>query len=188
MQLYRRVVSLKKQKAKIRDWGIVFFYTLVIYISLPLLPSLWGKFASYAGNFTNYVVAVILGLIGIFIIFYLIAKRKDTRNFIWLAILAFAYALGLNRLKLPVERIHFIEYGLLSVFVFRALRHSIHDKSIYLWSGIIVFCLGFLDEGIQYVLPNRVYDTRDVIVNGVAGVLGLLLIGLCFQPKLKSPK
>ena len=83
---------------------------------------------------------------------------------------------------------HFIEYGLLGFLVFRALRHNISDKSIYLCSGIIVFCLGFLDEGIQYVLPNRVYQISDVIVNGISGVLALLIIGLCFQPELESLK
>ena len=187
MQPYSETLYLKKQEAKkIGDWAIVLSYTLLIYISLPLMPGLWGKFTRYAGNFADYVAAVILAVFGIIIIFYLISKQKDIRNFVWLAILAFAYAWGLSRLKLPIERIHFIEYGLLSIFVFRALRHNIRDKSIYLWSGISVFCLGFLDEGIQYVLPNRVYETRDVIVNGIAGVLGLFLIGLCFQPKLEN--
>lgn len=150
------------------------------------MPGLWKRFQACAGDFANYVAAVVLALFGIFIVFYLIAKRKAIRNFVWLIILASAYTWGLSRLELPIERIHFIEYGLLSILIFRALRHNLRDKSIYVWSGIAVFCLGLLDEGIQYLLPNRVYDTRDVIVNGIAGILGLLLIGLCFQPRLKG--
>ena len=186
MRLYKKTLHLEKQRVKkIRDRGIVVSYTLLIYISLPVMPGLWGRFARYAGNFTNYFAAFVLGLIGLFIVFYLISKRKGTHNFIWLAVLAFVYAWGLSRLELPIERIHFIEYGLLGLLVFRALRHNIKDTSLYLWSGIIVFCLGFLDEGIQYVLPNRVYQISDVVVNGVAGILGLLLIGLCFQPNLE---
>lgn len=175
----------KPQVKKVRDWSVVTFYTLFIYITLPVMPGLWNRFSRVAGNFANYLAAFILGLIGLLIALYLIIKQKDIRNFIWLAILACAYVLGLNRLKLPIERLHFIEYGLLGLLIFRALRHKIRNKSIYLWSGIAVFCLGFLDEGIQYLLPNRVYQTRDVMVNGLAGVLGLLLIGLCFQPKLE---
>lgn len=172
----------------LRDWGIALFYAFLIYISLPAMPGLWGKFARYAGNLADYLAAFILSFIGLFIIFYLISKRKDICNFIWLAILAFCYAWGLSRLKLSVERIHFIEYGLLSILLFRAFRHNIRGKSIYLWSGITVFCLGFLDEGIQYILPNRVYEIKDVIVNGVGGVLGLLLIGFVFKPELESLK
>ena len=189
MPLCSETLYLKKQKSeKIRDWGIVLFYVLFIYISLPFMPGLWGELSRYTGNFANYFAAIILGIFGLFIIFYLISKQKDIRNFVWLATLASAYTIGLSRLELSIERVHFLEYGLLSLFVFRALKHNIRDKSIYLWSGIIVFCLGFLDEGIQYVLPNRVYETKDVIVNGVAGILGLLVIGLCFQPELKNPK
>ena len=189
MQLYSGILDLKKQRIKrMRDWWIVLFYILFLYISLPFMPGLWGRFVQTAGRLADYFAAFILGIIGLFIILYLITKRKDIRNFMWLAMLASAYAVGLNSLKLSIERIHFIEYGLLSLLVFRALRHNIGDKSIYLWSGITVFCLGFLDEGIQYLLPSRVYDTRDVIANGVAGVLGLLVIGLCFQPKLEGLK
>ncbi|MBZ9578193.1 VanZ family protein [Patescibacteria group bacterium] len=178
---------MKRYKTeKIRDWAIVFSYALLIYISLPMMPGLWEKFTRYTGNFADYVAPFILGFIGLSVIYYLISRQKGIRSFIWLLILASAYAWGLSRLELSIERVHFLEYGLLSLFVFRALRHNIRDKSIYLWSGIAVFCLGFLDEGIQYILPNRVYETKDVIINGFAGILGLFLIGLCFQPKLEN--
>ena len=178
----------KQETKKIRDYGIALSYILFIYISLPLMPGLWERFAAKVGNFADYFTAVLLAVFGLFIIFYLISKRKNVRNFIWLAILASAYAWALSSLEISVERVHFVEYGLLTLFVFRALNHNIRDKSLYLWSGIAVFCLGFLDEGIQYLLPNRVYNTRDVVVNGIAGILGLLVIGLCFQPKLENLK
>lgn len=178
----------KRQIKKIRDWGIVFLYTLLIYITLPVAPGLWGRFTKVAGNFANYFAASILALFGLFIIFYLIAKQKAIRNFIWLLILAAAYSFGLSKLKLPIERIHFVEYGLLAALVFRALRHHIRGNAIYVWSGVAVFCLGLLDEGVQYILPTRVYDTRDVIVNGIAGILGLLLIRLCLQPELEHAR
>ena len=187
MLLCSGTLHLEQQRAKkIRDWGIVLFYVSFIYISLPIMPSIWKGFVSKVGSFADYAAAIILVIFGSFIVFYLISKQKDIRSFMWLAILACVYAFGLSRLELPIERIHFIEYGILSIFVFRALRHNIKNKSIYLWSGIAVFGLGLIDEGIQYVLPNRVYETRDVIVNGVAGILGLFLIGLCFKPKLES--
>lgn len=185
MQLYSEILYLRKQKIrKIRDRWLVISYTLLIYITLPVSPRLWERFTGYAGNFADYVTAVILGLAGLLIVFYLISKRKSIRAFIWLATIASAYAWGLKNLDLSIERIHFIEYGLLAVLVFRALRHHIRDKSIYLCSGFAVFWLGFLDEGIQYILPNRVFELKDVIVNGAAGALGVLLIAFCFQPEL----
>ena len=185
MRLYRKALSLKRQELrKAIDIGAALSYSLFIYISLPIMPRFWERLTGYVGNFANYAAAFILGLIGLLIIFYLISNRKGFASFIWVVILASAYAWGLSRLELPIERMHFVEYGLLSLFVFRALRHNIRDRSIYFWSGLSVFCLGFLDEGIQYLLPNRVYEIKDVVVNGVAGILGLLVIGLCFRPKL----
>ena len=75
--------TMKKQTIKkARDWSIVSFYIFLIYISLPVTPSLWSGFARYAGSFVNYVAAFILSLIGLFITFYLILKRKDIYRFI----------------------------------------------------------------------------------------------------------
>jgi len=187
MPPYSETLHLKKQQTKgRRDRRILFVYIFLIYVSLPVAPGLWRRFTSYTGNFADYFAAITLAAFGLFVIFYLASNRKGIRSFIWLVILASAYAIGLSRLKLPIERIHFIEYSLLSILLFRVLRHNIRDKSIYIWTALAVFCLGLLDEGIQHVLPNRVYNTRDVIVNGVAGILGLLLISLCFQPALEN--
>lgn len=189
MRPYSETLFLKRQKIRlIRDWGIVLFYTAFIYITLPIMPGVWESFTKKVGNFSDYLAGFALGVIGLFIIFYLSINKKNIWNFIWLAMIGSAYACGLSILKLSIERVHFIEYGLLSLFVFRALRHNLKSKFIYLWSAIIVFCIGFLDEGLQYLLPNRVYDTKDVIVNGIAGVLGLLLIGLCLSPKNKNDR
>jgi len=33
--------------------------------------------------------------------------------------------------------------------------------------------LGWLDEGIQAILPNRVYDVRDVGFNALAGLMAI---------------
>jgi uncharacterized membrane protein YccC len=148
------------------------------------MPKLWERFIQRLGIFANYFAAFILSFSGALIVLYLIVNRKSFYNFFWLIILALIYIWGLNSLKLPIEKMHFVEYGLLSVLLFRALRYNMRGKSIYLNSGIAVFCLGLLDEGIQYILPNRVYEVKDVIINTIAGMLGLFVIGLCFQPKL----
>lgn len=178
----------KQRLGKIGDWTIFLSYTLLIYCTLPIMPRIWIRFINNTGNLANYLAALVLGLIGFLLIGCLIWQRKKIHSFIWLAILALFYALALSNLKLAIERIHFIEYGLLGIFAFRALRHSISNKSLYVYSALTVFCLGLIDERIQYVLPNRVYDTRDVVINGLAGILALLIIALCFQPSLQDLK
>ncbi len=175
----------KIRMERVRNWIIAFLYTMLIYLTLPIMPRLWNGFRRFAGGYANHIAAIILAIIGFVVLIYLIRQHRGRRSIFWFFILALIYAWALSMLKLPVERIHFIEYGLLSIFVFKALAHDIKNRSVYLWSALIVFCLGLIDEIIQHFLPTRVYDTRDVVVNGCAGILVLLIIALCFQPELE---
>jgi VanZ family protein len=36
--------------------------------------------------------------------------------------------------------------------------------------------LGWLDEGVQYLLPDRVYDNLDVALNAGSGLVGALCL------------
>jgi VanZ family protein len=40
-------------------------------------------------------------------------------------------------------------------------------------SSILVFIIGLVDEFIQWLLPNRVGDLRDVAMNTIGGLLGI---------------
>jgi glycopeptide antibiotics resistance protein len=46
-----------------------------------------------------------------------------------------------------------------------------------------VFAFGAVDEVIQWILPNRVFDIRDIIINGIAGILVQLLIAMVISKK-----
>ena len=71
------------------------------------------------------------------------------------------------------ERIHFVEYAVLGLLISRAVNvRTLH--------GIIATCclitlIGVVDEIIQWFLPNRVGDMRDVFMNSVGGLSGLWL-------------
>lgn len=78
--------------------------------------------------------------------------------------------------QLPEERIHVIEYGLLGWLITWSISKS-KQKISYnrIFIGITLgWSIGFLDEIVQYILPNRVYDIRDVILNGLSATIGLL--------------
>ncbi|MBN3039023.1 MAG: VanZ family protein [Candidatus Omnitrophica bacterium] len=169
--------------AKQRDWTVAVIYILFIYFTLPIMPGIWKKLNSFSESLANLLPVTLLVTAGVFIIMHLVFSRKSAFSFISLAILWFIYSLGLSTIKLPVEKIHFIEYSFLAILVFRALRHNFEGRVIYLWSSLAVFILGCIDEVIQYFLPNRVYDLRDVLINGFAGVLGLALLGFCLEPR-----
>jgi VanZ family protein len=84
---------------------------------------------------------------------------------------------------LPEEQVHFIEYGILSALIYIALTHDVDNKSIYFISAIIVFVFGTIDEVIQWALPNRCFDIRDLVMNGMAGILVQLLIAMVINKR-----
>jgi hypothetical protein len=80
-----------------------------------------------------------------------------------------------------VERVHFVEYGLISLLFYRAWRAAA-DLSIValpIASGLVV---GTLEEWFQWFIPNRVGEARDVLLNLVA-----IGCGLAFSIGLEAP-
>ena len=76
-------------------------------------------------------------------------------------------------LEVWAERVHFIQYGLLGMLVSR--EYKISSFKILLASGLFIMSVGLLDEIIQWFLPNRYGDIRDVVMNSLGGVSGLWL-------------
>jgi hypothetical protein len=71
-----------------------------------------------------------------------------------------------------VERVHFLEYGLISLLFYRAWRAAadLSVVAVPIASGLIV---GTLEEWLQWFIPNRVGEARDVLLNLVAIGCGL---------------
>jgi len=74
------------------------------------------------------------------------------------------------------------EYGLLAYLVYKALRHDFPETKAYIIGFLIASGFGFLDEVIQHVLPNRVFEMRDVMTNVLAALLGLLMARALLRP------
>ena len=73
-----------------------------------------------------------------------------------------------------VERVHFIEYGVVTFLFYRAWRPAADVSVIVLpiLAGIVV---GTLEEWFQWFIPNRVGELRDIALNLVAVVCGLTI-------------
>jgi len=79
-------------------------------------------------------------------------------------------------LRIVAERIHILEYGLLGYWAAGDLfKRKASVKSVILVI-ITIFVFAFLDEGLQYFLPYRVYDLRDIVFNLTGGVWGTCLL------------
>jgi len=72
-----------------------------------------------------------------------------------------------------VERVHFVEYGVITLLFFLAWR-SIGDRSMFVLPVLAGVIVGSVEEWFQWFIPNRVGEVRDVALNLVAIGCGLL--------------
>lgn len=79
-----------------------------------------------------------------------------------------------------VERVHFIEYGLIAVLFYRVWRR-VADPSAVALPILCAFAVGTLDEWLQWFIPYRVGETHDVLLNLTAIVCGTLF-GIALEP------
>ena len=168
------------------SWLWVGLWTMLILATIPLARAIASRLEDSAGT------AVFLWLTaGTIVAALLVALRALARRQLALgayigltvfggALLGVAWHLRGN----PVEAFHLVQYGILSVLIYRALLHRCSDNSIYLLSAVLTGSVGILDEWIQWLIPERYWGFRDVVINFTAAVLaqGLLASGL--RPKL----
>lgn len=114
------------------------------------------------------VIAVVLG--------HALSTRATARR-LWATVgVVAAYAMVFVRLGV-VERTHLFEYGLVAVLVQAALLERRVGGAGVRWPGltavVVAAGLGWVDEGIQALLPNRVYDLRDVGFNALAAAMAV---------------
>lgn len=151
-------------------------WTLAIYITLYPVRTVC-EFLKRTLPFDFWVnIFLATCLSGIVILFFRKYKVTDFRGYVLLLIAVSGYLYGLAKIPHPEEKIHFLEYGILAYLVFRALRLDHGAWAAYAGALALTAALGWADEGIQHLLPNRYYQTSDVVLNAVSGLLGLLLV------------
>src|SRR3954462_5931758 len=85
-----------------------------------------------------------------------------------------------------VERFHFIEYGLVPLLFYRAWR-PIGDRSVLVLPILAGLMVSTIDEWVQWFIPGRIGDMRDIFLNGAAIISGLLFsIGIDPPERLMS--
>jgi hypothetical protein len=85
-----------------------------------------------------------------------------------------------------VERVHFVEYGLLALLFFRAWRDR-GDLSMIVAPLLACTIVAFVDEWFQWFLPARVGEIRDIALNAIAVGCGLLFaLGLDLPQRMQA--
>ncbi|MEA2114970.1 MAG: VanZ family protein [Thermodesulfobacteriota bacterium] len=107
------------------------------------------------------------------------ATTAKNRMFLRVVLIMALLLIALFMPGLPEERLHFLTYGLLgwlicwSVEAMEENENSLWSRTGWLLPCLLVWLAGGIDELIQWWLPVRVFDVRDIIFNGVAGMLGI---------------
>ncbi len=132
------------------------------------------------GNFATLVALVVALIVGMAVV-YALARITDRRGPRYAA-LATALAIGVGyalfaRTGNPevdaVERFHFIEYGLITMLFYRAWRPA-GDGSTLVMPVLAGLIVGTCEEWLQWFIPARVGEVRDVLLNFFAIGCGLL--------------
>jgi hypothetical protein len=166
--------------AERRAWTRALGLLAAIYLSLYPLPFLLEFLR--ARNLLRLSVAVLFGAAALAAVAWALRRRAEWREWAVLAAAALVYAYLLSRMTVLQERLHLLEYGVVALalraaFAARFAGRRGDSRAPGLATGAAALgatvAAGWLDEGIQALLPNRYYDVRDVGFNALAGALAL---------------
>lgn len=160
-------------------WGQVVFCTALVYATLPVGNAAWSAFRGWAGPPGDRIAAavILLGTLAVVVRNRQRVHQVGAAGALALATVVAAWIVGLSSPDLtPAEKTHFVTYGFLAWVVVRALDLEGDSPRRYLLAALIVGLIGWGDEGIQYLLPRRHFEWKDVGLNLVAAVLALLAV------------
>jgi VanZ family protein len=172
------------------SWLWVVLCILSIFLVVPIARSVRNfveeRSTADIFGFSVIVVICIAFLIGFYLLWFRL-KIRAFPNYLWLTVIACAYIFFTLKLwKRPEEAVHFLEYGLLGFLLFRALRHHIDDRSLYVTAFLIGALVGIFDEALQWMIPRRIWDVRDIGLNALSCGLSQIAIWKGIRPKFAS--
>jgi len=173
---------------RIYRWTLAIIWFAIIYLTLPY-ARLWTDWITdkLSGYFIPLsVIAVFIALL-VYSIVRMIRKKSSFSDYILLLIVLAGYVFSLKQIKILIEQVHFIEYGLLSILFFRALSVDKIKTADYLNAILLITLAGLVDEFIQGLLVNRVGELHDVYLNVLAGGLALVWYRYCIKPGEEYP-
>ena len=155
----------------------VLVYLALIFLTLPVVP----KFVEFLKQF-GPIGLMVNGSISAFLVFAITVSMLRLGLFRWQFILYFGplgiiTLWGLNHIALPIERVHIIEYGVLSIMLLRIFRRYTNFPSAIVQALFLASLAGAIDESIQHFLPNRVFTISDIYLNIAGAVAGIVYYG-----------
>ena len=122
----------------------------------------------FLGGGCILAVGILIGLLA--------AQRLPAINYILFSLFLILYSMFLYcYVMFPIERVHMIEYALLGYLVLRDNFKKPQINRKFFLCLLVLIVVGVIDEAIQWFLPYRVFDLRDIIMNTVSSLGGIAL-------------
>jgi len=148
-------------------------YLLVIYSTLGVIRAVSNALRD-AGMLRLTVACVFAAAaVGLAGVLWRAGLLSRPRTWLTLLLAGAAYAAAIWPMDSPEEKVHFVEYGVVAVLAYFAAPARLTGFRRYAAAAVFTLAAGWLDEGIQALLPSRYYDLRDVAFNAAAGVFAL---------------
>ncbi len=167
--------SIFSSKRERRLWLALLIVLGAIYATLGQAPAVVAAIGEQILNSVGanlvFAIIVILVVVPVFFIDKRLSRAEIAVGFGILTV----YLLAWLRLGSWEERTHLFEYALVAALAHEALLERRDNgrpvPAPALLALIISISLGWLDEGIQSMLPNRVFDLIDVAFNSIAATM-----------------
>jgi hypothetical protein len=174
------------RESETASWSWAGLWLLSIYATIPLARGVQEIIRAQAGKLVFLWITLVAFVLAAGWVVHAVRRRElalsPRRSAILFAILTwYAWLLWTMRGNAE-ETFHFVQYGLLSVLLFRALSHRVADVSIYFAVTAIGTVCGILDELIQWLVPRRYFEFRDIAINLLAVALVQLALGAGIRP------
>lgn len=174
-----------------RAWSAVAIWIAVIWATIPFVRRLRDAYASVADPRTialGVAAAAVLGAAGAAVWLWRRRGGLPLAGIAWLGLVATVVAWWSWRLDAaPVEAVHFVQYGVLGVLLNRAVRLDHPDASAFVAAALGGLLVGTVDEVVQWLVPERYWDLRDVALNGAAAALAQAALWPLWPPTRRMP-
>jgi len=158
-----------------KEWLAVALWITAIFAAIPFVRTLREAFAVRWP--VELLAFAVMAIVAAAAAMTLVASQRHRHsipwaNVAWLSGIAVVLVVWTRSLMgQPEEAVHFLEYGVLGVLLFRALRLHIPDPGVFVAGALLGTIVGTVDEILQWMVPSRYWDFRDLVLNGGASVL-----------------
>ena len=154
-------------------------YTVLIFSTLSVVPKFFNWILHLSGR-TGLSIIISVMLIAVAGLVLFIGRRAltplDPGRALGLVAIGAGYGLLIYWADFPTSRMHALLYGVLALLVVESLRGALIFPKLHATTLALVMAAALVDEGIQWLLPNRSGTLLEVLQNWGSAALAICAV------------